>query len=69
VIDREWCEANASRILERDSRCLRCGHVTTAYGRQPWASVCEICGSDQVVPFGGLIREQGRAEPFMIGEE
>jgi hypothetical protein len=43
-------------------------YVTTAYGRQPWASVCEICGSDQVVPFGGLIREQGHAEPFMIGE-
>lgn len=69
MIDLAWCQANAARILERDSRCRRCGHITTRYGRQAWASVCDLCGSGQVVPFGGLIRGQGRAEPFLIGEE
>ena len=69
MIDLEWCEQQADRIIERDSRCRQCGHVTTTYGRRPWATRCGFCGSEDVKPLGGLIREPDRAEPFLIGEE
>ena len=69
MIDLEWCEQNASRILERDVRCRRCGQVTTTYGRETWATVCGSCGSGDLVALGGLVLESDRAQPFMLGEE
>lgn len=69
MIDLEWCEQNASKILERDIHCRVCGQLTTTYRGQTWASVCGFCGSIDVVPIGGLLREPDRAQAFMLGEE
>ena len=69
VIDLQWCADQNHRILERDSQCQSCGRLTTVYGRsKPWATRCELCGEDRMRPFGGLILERDKAEPFMLGE-
>ena len=69
VLDLQWCAENAHRILERDSQCRSCGHMTTVYGRnKSWATRCEMCGEARMAPYGGLILERDKAEGFMLGE-
>jgi len=70
MIDIEWCERNKERVIERDVKCQRCGQITTTYVGHSWATACNSCRSNDVVPFGGLMlaKEGGETYPFMIGE-